>query len=412
MNGLLADGSSPSGRLGGVLIMKPFDRLLSLDVMRGITISGMILVNNPGSWGTIFAPLEHAKWNGLTPTDLVFPFFMFIMGVSTYFSLRKYDFKFSKEAAFKICKRTVIIFAIGIGIGWFSILCSNVFDIGNTTLTLSERFQNGIFPIDRIRILGVMQRLALSYCGAALLVLLINHRHVLYVAGGILIAYLVILLAGNGFDLSENNVINIIDRAVFGVQHMYKDTLPDGTQIAFDPEGLLSTLPCIAHVLLGFYLGKLINAVKDNAIRIQHIFIYGTILLFAGLLLSYGCPINKKIWSPSFVLVTCGFGSLLLALLIWVIDMKGKDKWSHFFESFGINPLFIYVMGGILSILLGNIRFFSGDQVISVKGFVYNDLLLSWLPALWASLAYALLFVLLNWTIGHILYKKQIYIKI
>jgi predicted acyltransferase len=392
--------------------MKPSDRLLSLDVMRGITIAGMIMVNNPGSWGHIFTPLEHAQWNGLTPTDLVFPFFMFIMGVSTYFSLKKYDFKFSTGAAYKIIKRTAIIFAIGIAIGWFSILCRNVFDIGNADMSLSERFQHGIFPIDRIRILGVMQRLALSYCGAALIILLINHRYVLYVAGGILITYLAILLVGNGFDLSENNIINIVDRAIFGVNHMYKDVLPDGTKIAFDPEGLLSTLPCIAHVLLGFYLGKLINSVKDNGQRIQQIFIYGTIMLFVGLLLSYGCPINKKIWSPSFVLVTCGFGSLLLALLIWIIDMKGHKKWSRFFESFGINPLFMYVMGGILSILLGTISLSVGGEILSLKAFFYNNILLSWLSDNWASLGYALCFVMLNWSIGHILYKKQIYIKI
>lgn len=391
---------------------KPTNRLLSLDVLRGITISGMIMVNNPGSWDNVFAPLDHAKWNGLTPTDLVFPFFMFIMGVSTYFSLRKYDFRFSREAAFKIIKRSMIIFAIGIGIGWFSLLCSSLFDIGNTQMTLSERFQYGIFPIDRIRILGVMQRLALSYCCAAILVLLVNHRHVLYIAGGILVTYLIILLAGNGFDHSENNIINIVDRAVLGVQHIYKEPLPDGSMIKFDPEGLLSTLPCIAHVLLGFYVGKLITEVKENATRIQHIFIFGTILLFIGLLLSYGCPINKKVWSPSFVLVTCGFGSLLLALLIWIIDMKGHDKWSRFFESFGINPLFIYVMGGVLAILLSNIRFYFGGQILSVKEFIYSEFLLSWLPAIWASLAYALLFVMLNWVIGHILYKKQIYIKI
>jgi len=391
---------------------KPTDRLLSLDVLRGITISGMIMVNNPGSWGNIFTPLDHAKWNGLTPTDLVFPFFMFIMGVSTYFSLRKYDFKFSKEAVFKILKRSIIIFAIGVGIGWFSILCSNVFDIGNNQMTLSERLSVWHLPIDRIRILGVMQRLALSYCCAALLALLINHRYVLYVAGGILVTYLIILLAGSGFEHSENNIINIVDRAVLGIQHLYSETLPDGTSIKFDPEGLLSTLPCIAHVLLGFYVGKMITAVKDNATRIQHIFIFGTILLFIGLLLSYGCPINKKVWSSSFVLVTCGFGSLLLALLIWIIDMKGHEKWSRFFESFGINPLFIYVMGGVLAILLGNISFYFGGQILSVKEFVYNELLLSWLPAIWASLAYALLFVMLNWVIGHILYKKQIYIKI
>ena len=392
--------------------MQATNRLLALDVMRGITIAGMILVNNPGSWGHIFTPLEHASWNGLTPTDLVFPFFMFIMGVSTYFSLKKYDFKPSSEAVWKILKRTVVIFGIGLAIGWFGLLCRTTLDFGNTEMTFSERFLHGLMPFEKIRALGVMQRLALSYCGASLIILLINHKKVLYVAGGILVTYLAILLVGNGFYLSENNVINIVDRALFGVNHMYKDVLPDGTQIAFDPEGLLSTLPCLAHVLLGFYVGKIINEVKDNGQRIQQIFIFGTILLFAGFLLSYGCPINKKVWSTTFVMVTCGLGSLLLALLIWIIDIKGYARWSRFFESFGINPLFMYVLGAFLSILLGTIPLSISPSVVTIKGFIYNDLLLSWLPDLWASLSFAIFFVLFNWIFGHILYKKRIYIKI
>jgi predicted acyltransferase len=128
--------------------------------------------------------------------------------------------------------------------------------------------------------------------------------------------------------------------------------------------------------------------------------------------LSYGCPINKKVWSPSFVMVTCGLGSLLLSLLIWLIDIKGYARWSRFFESFGINPLFMYVFGAFLSILFGTIPLALSPEVVTIKGFIYNDLLLSWLPDLWASLGFALLFVLLNWSVGHILYKKRIYIKI
>jgi len=388
--------------------MPTTNRLLSLDVMRGITISGMILVNNPGSWGHIFAPLEHASWIGLTPTDLVFPFFMFIMGVSTFFSLRKYEFKLSSAAVLKIVKRTVVIFAIGLAIGLFSRFCYALFAV-DATKTFAERFGN---PFEHLRILGVLQRLALSYCLAALLILLINHKKALYYAGGILVAYLVILLVGNGFDWSQNNIINVVDRAVFGVNHLYHDYMPDGTRIAFDPEGLLSTLPCVAHVLLGFYLGKMIMEVKENTVRIQRIFIYGTILLFAGLLLSYGCPISKKVWSTTFVLVTCGFASLLLALLIWIIDIKGHDRWSRFFESFGINPLFMFVLADVLAILFGSIKFPYGGGAVSIQGFIYGKILLSFLPALWASLVYALLFILLNWLIGNILYKKRIYIKI
>lgn len=391
--------------------MKKTNRLLALDVLRGITIAGMIMVNNPGSWSHIYAPLEHAEWNGLTPTDLVFPFFMFIMGVSTYFSLRKYDFTFTPQAGRKILKRMIVIFAIGLAINWFSIFCSNIFNIGSD-LPLGERFMRGILPFDRIRILGVMQRLALCYGFAALIALFVKHNRILYVAGAILVGYFILLLFGNGFDLSENNIIAVVDRAVLGTGHMYNMPLPGGGKILFDPEGLLSTIPCISHVLLGFYAGHLITRTKENPVRVQQLFIFGTILLFAGLLLSYGCPINKKIWSPTFVLVTCGFASQLLALLIWIIDIEGCIGWSRFFESFGINPLFIYVMAGFLAILVGNIRFYYEGGIVTVKGFIYTHLLSPWLPADLASLVYALLFVSLNWAIGHVLYKKQIYINI
>lgn len=391
--------------------MKKKNRLLALDVLRGITIAGMIMVNNPGSWAHIYAPLEHAEWNGLTPTDLVFPFFMFIMGVSTYFSLRKYDFTFTPQAGWKILRRMIVIFVIGLAINWFSIFCSNIFNIGSE-LSFGERLVKGLLPFDHIRILGVMQRLALCYGFAALIALFIKKTHVLYVAGGILIGYFILLLRGHGFELSEDNIIAVVDRTVLGPSHMYRMPVAGGGSILFDPEGLLSTIPCIAHVLLGFYAGWLITRTPENPVRVQQLFIFGTVLLFTGLLLSYGCPINKKIWSPTFVLVTCGFASQFLALLIWIIDIKGYVGWSRFFESFGINPLFIYVTAGFLAILIGNIRFYLEGNIVTVKGLIYTHLLAPWLPVDLSSLIYALLFVTLNWVIGHILYKKQIYINI
>ncbi len=188
---------------------------------------------------------------------------------------------------------------------------------------------------------------------------------------------------------------------------MYKDS-----GLALDPEGFISTIPSIAHVLVGFYCGMLIMQTKDNVERMQRLFIVGAILTFAGFLLSYGCPINKKIWSPTFVLATTGLASTLLALLIWIIDIKGKKRWSVFFESFGVNPLFIYVMAVVISILLGNIFIYYGGDRMSIKGFLYGVCLQPYLGNYFGSLVYALLFVGLNWIIGNILYKKQIYIKL
>ena len=173
--------------------------------------------------------------------------------------------------------------------------------------------------------------------------------------------------------------------------------------MAFDPEGLLSTLPAVCHVMVGFYCGKLLFSAKDNDEKIQRLFLVGTILTFAGFLLSYGCPINKKVWSPTFVITTCGLASSFLALLIWIIDIKGYQGWCVFFRSFGVNPLFIYVFAEIMGILLGA----TGASV-----FIYEKLLVPVLGNYPGSLAYALLYVLFCWSIVHILYKKGIYVKI
>ena len=383
------------------------NRLLSLDILRGITIAGMIMVNNPGSWSYVYAPLGHANWNGLTPTDLVFPFFMFIMGISTYISLRKFNFEWSKAALYKILKRVFVIFLIGLGISWLSLSFRTYHRLAVEDLGFFERFFKAISNFEQLRILGVMQRLAITYGITAIVALLIKHKYIPYIVATALAGYFILLIFGKGFEFSENNIISIIDRAILGTKHMYRDS-----GIYLDPEGLISTIPAACHVLVGFCCGKLIMDTKDNAIRMQQLFIAGAIMMFAGFLLSYGCPINKKIWSPTFVLATCGLAATLLALLVWIIDIKGHKRWSVFFESFGINPLFIYVAAGVFSILLGNIYIGYGENPITLKGFVYSVCLQPIFGNYFGSLLYALLFVGFNWVIGNILYKKQIYIKI
>lgn len=362
-------------------------RLLSLDVMRGITIAGMIMVNNPGSWKYVYAPLRHAAWNGLTPTDLVFPFFMFIMGVSMFFSLRKYQGRWSAESVTKILKRTLLIFLVGFGL--------NV--IGHIGYIGFDR-------LNEIRILGVLQRLAIAYGAGSLIGLAVKPKYILPVAGAILVFYWALLGLTGSTTLSENNVIAVVDRLLLGTGRMYHDYLPDGTRIAFDPEGLVSCIGSIAQVLLGFYAGKIIiDSRKNNETAIRNLFIFGSILLFAGFLWSYTCPINKKLWSSTFVMTTSGFASLLLALLIWIIDIKGKKKWSLFFEAFGINPLYLYVQADILAILL---------ELTGISAFIYMDLLRPVCGDFGGSLAWAILFVGINWIPGYWLYKKQIYIKL
>lgn len=392
--------------------MKQTNRLLSLDVLRGITVAGMILVNDPGSWGAVYAPLCHAAWNGLTPTDLVFPFFMFIMGVSMYFSLRKMDFAFSIRTVGKIFKRAALIFLIGLGITWFAQWFWAVCNGGNTEYTATERFVNAFFSVDRLRIPGVLQRLAIAYLGGSLISLWIKPKHYLLTSAVVLTGYFFILLAGNGFTLSADNIIVKVDEALFGANHLYGAYLADGTRIPFDPEGFLSALPCLAHVLLGMYVGRMLTDIKENEIRVRQLFIYGTVLLFAGYLLGYACPVNKKIWSPTYVMVTCGLASQLLALLIYIIDIRKCQRWSRYFEAFGVNPLFIYVLADILAIVLGYVCFSWNGELISVQAFVYTYVLASWMNPYLASLVYAVAFVMLNWLVARALYRKKIYIKI
>lgn len=383
-------------------------RLLALDVMRGITIAGMILVNNPGGWDSIYAPLRHASWNGLTPTDLVFPFFMFIMGVSSFLSLRKYDFRFSWQAAWKIIRRTVLIFLVGLGLAWLSMFLRGVYN--------GDEFWSTVLTFDRIRILGVLPRLALCYGAGSLLGIIFARKALPWVIAVILVAYAVILVVGHGFEFAEHNVIAVVDRAVLGEAHMYTDHVGD-VRLKFDPEGLLSTLPSVAHVLIGFLCGSLIIGAKDDSQRLNRLFLVGTVLTFAGFLLSYGLPINKKVWSPTFVLTTCGLAASLLALLIWIIDVKGWKSWGRFFEVFGVNPLFLFCLSGVLSIILGLTKIpWSGAEsgMISLRGYCYQAIMtpLCCGDKAMASAATAIVFVLINWCVGYWLYKKKIYIKL
>jgi predicted acyltransferase len=383
-----------------------FQRLLSLDVLRGITIAGMLLVNTPGSWSSIYEPLEHAAWNGLTPTDLVFPFFLFIMGISMFISLSKTNLTFSNSLFVKLLKRSALIFIIGMAISWFYFLCQAIFDLGSS-ISWTERVTAALLPFDHIRIPGVLQRLAVCSLVGSLVAVIVPSKHWLKLSFVILVLYYLILLLGNGFVLAPDNIIIRTDIALFGEAHIYH-----GEGVPFDPEGLISTIPCIAHVLLGAYVGKLLMNSATLAEKMNKLFIFGTICLFVGFLFSYGIPINKKIWTPTYVLATCGLGALLLALLTWIIDVKQQKKWSVFFESFGVNPLFLYVLGGALSILFDTISFHYNDKVISIKGFIYDSLVgLVGVEKL-ASLLFALLFIAFCWLIGHQLYKRKIYIKL
>ena len=206
-----------------VALKKPKSRILALDILRGITVAGMIMVNNPGSWGAIYAPLEHASWLGLTPTDLVFPFFMFIMGISTYISMRKYKFEYSHATLVKIVRRTIVIFLIGMAIAWFSRLCYGLYR-ADAALPLGQRILDAANSFSTLRILGVMPRLALCYCACAIVAIAVKHKLIPWIIAGILVVYGALLLMFNGLDFSLDNIVYVIDHAVIGDAHLYRDT--------------------------------------------------------------------------------------------------------------------------------------------------------------------------------------------
>lgn len=370
-------------------------RIISLDVLRGITIAGMILVNNPASWGVQYAPLKHAEWNGLTPTDLVFPFFLFIMGVSAYFSLSKRMDQGLRPVLLHVAKRSLMIFAVGLLLQLFSRLVG-----GN------------IADWSTLRIMGVLQTLALSYLLGSAVLLVCRFRWMIPVSLTILAGYGALILLGNGYEISPDNIIAVIDRAILGESHMYTQALPEGGRMAFDPEGIVSILPKISHFMLGAFVGRIIKESGSDCYQtLSRIFIVGSVCLISGYLLQYGLPINKKIWSPSYTLVSCGYASLSLALLMWIIDIRGKQAWTGFFRSFGSNPLFLYCVAWVFSVLLG-INVESSHGMMSIKRLFFVDCLAPVFGEPFGSLIYSLLLVGAVWLVGYPLYKKQIYIKL
>lgn len=368
---------------------QPTKRLMSLDVLRGLTIVLMIIVNNPGSWSHVYAPLRHSAWNGCTPTDLVFPFFMFIVGTAMWYSFKKFGHRLNRALTIKIIRRTVLIFVLGLFLNAFPFVD---------------------FQLSSLRIMGVLQRIALGYGIASFIVLLTNIRWNYLIAALLLLGYWGILLVfGNADPLTlEGNAVKSLDLFLLGERHLY-----GGYGIPFDPEGLLSTLPAIVNVLFGFFAGRLIDREYDHRKAVYKLIGFGAVGIVLALLWNPFFTINKPIWSSSYVLYTCGLASIFLAALIWMIDLKGWKKWAHPLLVYGMNPLFIYVLAGVWANLLSIIQVSNGEGGrISLKGVIYHDLLAPWAGELNGSLFFALHLAVIFWIIGLILYRKKIFIKI
>lgn len=371
-------------------------RILSVDILRGLTIAGMILVNNPGGpEEESFTPLTHAEWIGLTPTDLVFPSFMFIMGITTYLSLRKFNFSWSKECALKIAKRAFLLWGIGLAISLALTMVRGAVH--------PENWNGFGYMFAHLRILGVLPRLGICYGLAAIVAISVKHRFIPWLIAFLFVGYYALLEFGNGYAHDEGNILAVVDSIVLGANHVYRWDTPD-------PEGLLSTLPALGHVLIGFCVGKVIMNLKDLNDKIERLFVIGSTLILAGVLLSYACPISKKLWTPTFAMTTCGIASTLLALMTWVIDKKQRQgRVTEFFHVFGVNPLALYVLSDILLVPLSMLPIIGGK---TFQTFCFENVLSSFLPSPLASLVWACFFVMCCWIVGLWLYKKKIYIKL
>lgn len=374
-------------------------RLLSLDVVRGFTVAGMILVNN--GYGQSFEPLRHAKWNGLSLSDLVFPFFLFIMGVSMFLSLSGRGFDFTSSKFAKILKRTILLLLLGIAINWFDMA------IEGSPLAFGE-----------LRFWAVLQRIAVCYLVASVMVLTLKHRYILPSAIGLLVIYTLIIVFGHGYaDSKEYNLLYQVDAWLFGEAHLYHKS-------AVDPEGLLGTISALTNVLFGFYCGMKLkptdkvssttNSSSESSLaeKINSLFTVGALLTFAGFIVNFALPYNKRIWSPSFALITSGFCALLLALVMSAVDKdQRRGALVTFFQAFGVNALIIYIASELMAILFGH---------FGISDLIYQGLSLIFLSinpesifaAKCTSLAYALCFVFLNFAIAYLLFKKRIYIKL
>lgn len=388
-------------------------RLISLDVFRGITIAGMLLVNNPGTWGAIYPPLEHAEWNGWTPTDLIFPFFLFIVGITTHISLGARRSRGDDEGAIvrQIVKRGAIIFLLGFLMAWFPFYQYGTVP-GMDDPTFMERF---VYRLHHVRIMGVLARIGVVYIASALITLRTTLKQQVVIVAVLLYGYwlamtLIPLPTGlpGYFTLNDpaNTLAAFVDRAVLG-DHIW------GGSVTYDPEGIMSTIPAIGTAILGTFVGRWINTDRPLVERIAGLFAAGALAMVLGLIWNWSFPINKNLWTSSYVVFTAGMGCVALATCMWLIDHLNIRGWIKPFVIYGMNPIVAFVGSGVLARIIYTLwKVPYNGKMVPVQAVMYQSLFASWLPDRVASLGFALLTVLFWFGVLTILYRKKIFLKV
>lgn len=391
-------------------------RYVALDVLRGMTVAGMILVNNPGSWGHIFAPLEHAKWAGCTPTDLVFPFFLFVVGAAMAFSFAKYNESLTANSTKKLLKRGVLIFLVGLGLNAFPFFPMSP----NPDLTFG---QNYVEWLKNIRIFGVLQRIAMCYILGGLVALWLQKpkRIIPAMAFLMILHWIILLLIGDSSAEMVNGAkgalslagqgAGAIDIAIAGENHVYH-----GFGIAFDPEGLLGMLSGSCTLLMGFLIGNLIRTHENKLEVVTKLYTIGLVCVAAGYVWGNWLPIIKALWTGSYVLYAGGWSTIMLAFFIYFIDIRGKERIFTPFKALGMNPLFAFVMAGLFAKILGRlIKWTAADgSSYSCLSWFYKNVCVAIVGENneVSSLIFALCYVVVFTLMAMVLYRKKIVIKL
>jgi predicted acyltransferase len=367
---------------------KSSGRLVSIDIFRGLSVAFMIIANNPGNWNFVYPPLRHSKWSGCTPADLVFPFFLFIVGMSTWYSLKKYGNEINGGSILRIFRRTTTIFAVGL------------------FLTVFPNFR---MDYSTLRIMGVLQRIALAYGLGAILCLAVRREYLWIIITILLFIYWGLLVFFGGADpysLGGNFALKA-DIAILGKNHLYK-----GFGIPFDPEGFLSTLPAVCTVIIGYFVGELTGKGATSGKTVLKVILLGAAAVGLGYLWNMIFPMNEPLWTSSFVLFTAGIAMCIFAIIYLVADVLKFQVLGTFFMIFGTNALFSYVLAGIWIKMLLFIQIHSGSEKITLYRWFYDKVCVPVAGNLNGSLIFALIQMLLMWSVVLILYRKKIMIRL